>query len=140
MYFVSHGGEGFPELEIVLQGEGVRVDLTAARFISKAGITSRTFKPVPDAPISSFELYLPEGKYSILGANVPAKAKDSFCGQKLQAQTAFTGQNGAAIKQSTKIAITGCPPVRPKAHPKTRLVESQAGRRRREGRFRGVRG
>jgi len=59
VYFVSHGGEAFPSLVVVLQGDGVRVDLTAATFISKAGITSSTFRSIPDVPISSFELYLP---------------------------------------------------------------------------------
>ena len=67
VYFVSHGGEAFPSLIVVLQGDGVRVDLTGATFISKAGITSSTFKTVPDVPVNTFELYLPEGKYSALG-------------------------------------------------------------------------
>ena len=43
-YFVSHGGEAFPDLEIVLQGDGVKIILTGNTFISKAGITlSSTF-------------------------------------------------------------------------------------------------
>jgi hypothetical protein len=114
VYFVSHGGEAFPDLEAILQGDGVRVDLTGATFISKAGITSSTFKSVPDVPISSFELYLPEGRYSALGANLPAKAKGSMCGQSLAMPTAFTGQNGVQIKESTKINVTGCPKTKPK--------------------------
>ena len=65
-YFVSHGGEAFPSLIVVLQGYGVTVDLVGATFISKAGITSSTFKQVPDVPITSFELMLPEG--TVLGA------------------------------------------------------------------------
>ena len=68
-YFVSHGGEAFPSLIIVLQGYGVTVDLVGTTFISKAGITSSTFKTVPDVPVGSFELNLPEGKYSALAAN-----------------------------------------------------------------------
>ena len=63
-YFVSHGGEAFPSLIVVLQGYGVTIDLVGTTFISKAGITSSTFKTVPDAPVGSFELTLPEGKYS----------------------------------------------------------------------------
>ncbi|HWX46181.1 MAG TPA: hypothetical protein VNY52_12770, partial [Solirubrobacteraceae bacterium] len=35
-YFVSHGGEAFPSLVIVLQGYGATVDLVGATFISKA--------------------------------------------------------------------------------------------------------
>jgi hypothetical protein len=103
VYFVSHGGEAFPSLEIVLQGDGVRVDVIASTFISKAGITSSTFKTVPDVPFESFELYLPEGKYSALAAN------GTLCTSKLAMPTAITAQNGAEIHESTPIAVTGCP-------------------------------
>jgi hypothetical protein len=113
-YFVSHGGEAFPSLEIVLQGYGVTVDLVGTTFISKAGITSTTFKTVPDTPFNTFELTLPQGKFSALGANLPAKAKGSFCGQSLKMPTEFVAQNGLVIHQQTPIAVTGC------AKPKTR--------------------
>ena len=106
-YFVSHGGEAFPQLIIVLQGYGVTVDLVGDTFI-KGGVTSSTFNQVPDVPISSFELKLPQGRGSALGANLPARAHGSFCGQHLKMPTEFTGQNGAFIKQSTPIAVTGC--------------------------------
>jgi hypothetical protein len=102
VYFVSHGGEAFPSLVVVLEGGGVRVDLTGSTFISKAGITSSTFKTVPDVPISSFELYLPEGPYSALAAN------GNLCTSKLAMPTTFIAQNGAEIHESTKIAVTGC--------------------------------
>jgi hypothetical protein len=108
-YFVSHGGEAFPSLIVVLQGYGVTVNLVGSTFISKAGITSSTFKQVPDVPITSFELRLPEGPDSALAANLPLSAKGSFCGQKLAMPTAFVGQNGAVIHQSTPIAVDGCP-------------------------------
>jgi hypothetical protein len=107
-YLVSHGGVAFPDLEIVLQGEGIALILDGNTQIKK-GITSSTFKSVPDAPISSFELKFPTGKFSILGTNVPQKSKYSLCGQTLAMPTAITGQNGAVVKQTTKISITGCP-------------------------------
>jgi hypothetical protein len=105
VYFVSHGGEAFPSLIVVLQGDGVRVDLTGTTFISeKTEVTSSTFKTVPDVPVNSFELYLPEGKYSALDAN------GNLCklADKLKMPTEFVAQNGAVIKQSTNIAVTGC--------------------------------
>jgi hypothetical protein len=117
-YFVSHGGEAFPSLIVVLQGDGVTVDLVGTTFISKAGITSSTFKQVPDVPIASFELTLPEGKYSALATNLPAKAKGSFCGQKLTMPTAFTGQNGAVIHESTPVSVTSCPKAKKVKHSK----------------------
>ncbi|HZL05276.1 MAG TPA: hypothetical protein VFE45_07630, partial [Coriobacteriia bacterium] len=55
-YFVSHGGEAFPSLIIVLQGYGATVHLVGTTFISKAGITSSTFKAIPDVPVGTFEL------------------------------------------------------------------------------------
>jgi hypothetical protein len=66
--FVSHGGEAFPSLTMVLQGDNVTIDLVGTTFISKAGVTSTTFKTVPDQPFSSFELALPSGPYSALTA------------------------------------------------------------------------
>jgi len=102
-YFVSNGGEAFPNLDIVLQGDNVTITLVADTFISKAGITSSTFNTVPDAPITSFDLTLPEGKYSALAAN------GNLCKSKLAMLTSFLGQNGAEIHQSTPITVTGCP-------------------------------
>ena len=107
-YLVSHAGLAFPDLELVLQGEGVTLVLDGRTEIRKS-VTSSTFSSVPDAPISSFELKLPTGKYSILGTYLPAKARYDLCGQKLAMPTEITGQNGAVIKQTTKIAIGGCP-------------------------------
>jgi hypothetical protein len=108
-YFVSHGNEAFPQLILVLQGYGITIDLVGDTFISKAGITSSTFAHVPDAPVSSFELTLPQGKFSALAANLPVKDKGNFCGQTLSMPTEFVGQNGAVIHQSTPISVTGCP-------------------------------
>ncbi len=101
-YFVSHGGEAFPSLIVVLQGDGVRVDLTGSTFISPAGITSSTFKTVPDVPVSTFELYLPEGNYSALSANA------NLCTSHLSMPTTFLAQNGTETHQKTKINVTGC--------------------------------
>jgi hypothetical protein len=102
-YFVSHGGQKFPELIIVLSGQGITVDLHGETFISKTGITSSTFHIVPDVPIGVFTLNLPEG------ANSALAAPKSLCGTSLKMPTAFTAQNGATIKQATPITVNGCP-------------------------------
>ena len=88
---------------MVLQGDGVRVDVVGSTFISRAGITSTTIKTAPDVPVNSFEIYLPEGKYSALAAN------GNLCTSSLSMPTAFVAQNGTEIHQTTKIAVTGCP-------------------------------
>jgi hypothetical protein len=115
VYFVSHAGLKFPELVIVLSGYGTTIQLHAETFISKAGITSSTFRTVPDAPVGTFELTLPQGKYSALAA------PGNLCKATLKMPTAFTAQNGATIKQSTPIRVTGCPKKAKKAgrHHKT---------------------
>jgi hypothetical protein len=52
---------------------------------------------------------LPQGSHSVLAANLPVKAKGSLCGVKLLVPTTLTGQNGAVVKQSTRVGVTGCP-------------------------------
>jgi hypothetical protein len=106
-YFVSHGGAKFPELIIVLAGQGITVDLHGETFISKQGITSSTFRQVPDVPIGVFTLNLPEG------ANSALAAPGSLCASTLKMPTAFTAQNGAVVKQSTQISVTGCAKKKP---------------------------
>ncbi len=106
-YLVSHGGAAFPDLEFVLQGEGITLILDGQTAIRK-GVTSSTFNSVPDAPVSSFETVLPQGPHSALTTNLPPKANYSLCTTKLTMPTTLTGQNGAVITQQTKIAIEGC--------------------------------
>jgi hypothetical protein len=111
-YFVSHGGEAFPSLVIVLQGYGVTIDLVGTTFINKAGVTSSTFKTVPDQPVGSFELTFPQGQDSALAAH------GSLCKTKLTMPTEFVAQNGAEIHEATKIAVTGCPQSKKAKHRK----------------------
>jgi len=131
--FVSHGGEAFPSVIVVLQGDNVTIDLVGTTFISHAGITSTTFKTLPDAPFSTFELNLPTGKFSALATNTnickPTKSetvkkqvsvkrhgKSVKVTKKVSEQVAtplvmpteIIGQNGAEIHENTKIAVTGC--------------------------------
>jgi hypothetical protein len=135
--FVSHGGEAFPDLVFLLQGDNVKVVLTGTTQI-KNGITYSRFKTVPDQPISSFELKLPEGPNAVLGAitnlckptktkTVTKKVKKRVHGklvtvkkkvtervsEPLVMPTTITGQNGAVFKQSTKVSVTGCTKAKP---------------------------
>jgi hypothetical protein len=125
-YFVSYGNAKFPELVVVLRGEdGVTVDLHGETFISKQGVTSSTFNTVPDVPVGSFELKLPEGRYSALAAI------GNPCKGKLTMPTEFVAQNGAVVHQTTKIQVTGCPrtkaKVKKKTHHKKAAGHSRAG-------------
>jgi hypothetical protein len=103
---VSHGGLAFPDLVVVLQAEGVTIELTGNTSIKK-NVTTSTFASVPDAPVETFELVLPEGPHSALAAN------GNLCTQKLVMPTEFVAQNNATMYQNTAISVAGCPPSKP---------------------------
>jgi len=100
-YLVSHGGAAFPDLDIVLQGSGVRIILVGNTDIKK-GITTTTFAASPDAPVSSFVLNLPTGPHSALAAF------GDLCVTPLAMPTTIVGQNGRQLKQNTTISVSGC--------------------------------
>jgi hypothetical protein len=152
-YFVSHGNEAFPSLTIVLQGYGVTVQLVGQTFI-KNGITSSTFKATPDVPFNTFELTLPQGPFSALAANgdlckatktttttkrvalkrkghtihVKRKVKHTTSAPLLM-PTSFVAQNGAQLRQNTKITVLGCP----KAKGKVKKKKGKRGGRKTRG-------
>jgi hypothetical protein len=101
-YLVSRGGAAFPDLVAVLRGEGITIDLRGSTQIKK-GITYARFESLPDAPVSSFELTLPQGPDSLLGAY------GSLCKRAQSMPTTIGAQSGAAIRQATRIRVAGCP-------------------------------
>jgi hypothetical protein len=140
-YFVSHGNAKFPELIIVLQGYGVTIHLHGETFISKAGITSSTFRTVPDQPVTSFQLTLPQQSNSALAASTnlcsltrTIKVRKTIVVRRhghvrrivklvkknvhasLNMPTTFIAQNGRTIHQNTHITVTGCSKRRPQSH------------------------
>ena len=154
VYFVSNGGEAFPNLVMVLQGYGVTVQLVGDTLI-KNGVTSTTFNAIPDNPVTSFEINLPEGPYSALAANgnlckptvsktVKKKVKVRVNGRirtvtrKVKEQVAallqmpndYVAQNGATYKYTAPITVTECPKAH-KAKHKASPSSSRRGRSRR---------
>jgi hypothetical protein len=101
-YLVSHGGEAFPDLDIVLEGDGVTVILTGNTKITK-GVTSSTFATIPDVPVSSFVLTLPTQENSALTFD------GSLCSKALTVPTTIDAQSGAQLVQKTKLSVTSCP-------------------------------
>ncbi|HEY3759189.1 MAG TPA: hypothetical protein VGL37_05470 [Solirubrobacteraceae bacterium] len=102
-YLVSHGGEAFPDLDLILRGDGVQVVLVGHTHISTTGITTSTFETLPDVPISSAAIDLPVGPQSVLSAN------GSLCNSKLTAPTTLIAQSGTKLTQQTTIAVRNCP-------------------------------
>lgn len=113
------------------------MQLAGSTFIRNA-ITSTTFKTTPDVPFTSFQLTLPQGRYSALTANVnlcatrlvavkkrvtvhrhgrtihPLRAVKQRVPATLAMPTELVAQNGLQIHQRTRITVTGCP--KPRSH------------------------
>jgi hypothetical protein len=104
-YLVSYGNAKFPEVVFVMQGYGVTVEAHGETFIHKNGITSVTFPNVPEAPIPSFELHLPQGPGSILSTD------GKLCGEDLRMATTIVAYNGLTVSEKPRIAVPGCPPT-----------------------------
>jgi hypothetical protein len=98
---VSHGGQAFPDLDLVLETEGVRVILVGNTKITKS-ITTTNFATLPDVPVSSITVNLPIGGHSALSGN------GNLCANPLAMPTTITGQNGFVVKQNTKMRVLGC--------------------------------
>jgi hypothetical protein len=110
-YLVSHGNAAFPDVEFVLQGEGVTIILDGKTDIKK-GVTYSRFESSPDAPFTSFETNLPAGPHSALTINTEEGKNYEICSKKVTLPTVLTGQNGVVINQTNKVAITGCGAVK----------------------------
>jgi hypothetical protein len=110
-YLVSHGNAAFPDVEFVLQGEGIKLILDGKTQI-KHGITYSKFESAPDAPFTTFETVLPAGLHSALTANVAERKHYDLCGETLEMPTTITAQDGDVIEHETRITIGGCGAVR----------------------------
>jgi hypothetical protein len=99
---VSHASAAFPDLDLVMEANGVRTILVGNTDIKK-GITTTTFASPPDVPVSSITVNLPLGAHSALAAN------GNLCANSLVMPTTITSQSGAApVVQNTKIAVAEC--------------------------------
>ncbi len=106
-YLVSYGNVKFPDVEFVLQGEGIVLVLDGHTDI-KAGVTYSKFETAPDAPFTSFETTLPAGPHGILTGYAGEKEPYELCATKLAMPTTITAQDGAVIEQDTAVTATGC--------------------------------
>jgi len=119
-----------------------------------AAATSAWWGVSSDQPVTSFVLTLPEGKYSALAANgnlcsatktvtvkkkvtvrVKGRQKTETRNVKttqpasLAMPTAFVGQNGAEIHQSTPISVTGCAKAKKAKEPAKKPKHTKHGKK-----------
>jgi hypothetical protein len=108
-YLVSHAAAAFPDIEFVLQSEGVTIILDGKTDI-KNKITYSDFETAPDAPFTTFETIFPAGPHSALTADIPEREFYNLCHQpRITMPTTIVAQNNAQIHQNTTIELTGCP-------------------------------
>ena len=107
VYLVAGGAAGFPDLNALLSGAGVHINLVGSITI-KGTRTTSTFGGIPDVPISSFDLTFPQGPHSALTGS-------KLCGAKLLMPTTFTAHDGAEVKRVVHVKATGCPAAKKKA-------------------------
>jgi hypothetical protein len=100
-YLVARGGANFPDLDLILEDDGVRVVLVGNTAI-RNGVTTSTFASIPDVPVTSFELTLPAGPHSALSSF------GNLCAKPLIMPTTITAQSGKQLKQNTRISVLGC--------------------------------
>jgi hypothetical protein len=108
IYLVAHGGSTLPSLVLLLQGDGVQAELTGSLAINRKGSISAAFRTLPDAPIDAFQLNMPRGPHSILGAST------NPCAGRLGLPYRLTSQNGKQINATARVAVSGCPRHRSK--------------------------
>jgi hypothetical protein len=152
--FVTHGRDQVPAPSVILQGDGVTLILQGSTAINTHGVATVAFNSIPDVPLQSLELYLPQGAHSLVTANtdlcaltrtvlVTRRLKVREHGRTvrrservrkrlpatLRMPTELAGQNGAVIHGTTPVTVSGCPSNK-RAASSRRLQASRAQTRR----------
>lgn len=111
VYLVAHGHNALPAPTVVLEGEGVSLQLSGSTTIEHDGATAISFESLPDLPLRSFELYLPRGRHSVLaaGSDLCAAARQGHPAGRLSLPVELVAQNGIVLHRAPGLAVLGCP-------------------------------
>ena len=101
-FLVGHNAR-LPTLEVQLNGSGVNIGLSSTIKFGKG--YSSTFPAIPDVPVSSFTINLPQGVNSLLGIS------GSVCQKPISMPTNYTAQNGRTLYQTVRIKVEDCPVI-----------------------------
>jgi hypothetical protein len=125
IYLVAQGSNTLPSLVMLLQSEGIVVKLEGMLNVSRNDVISATFTELPDVPVSSFDLQLPRGPYSMLGAI------SSLCSKRMSLPYIVTDQSGAKLRGTAAIAVRGCSSRKAKVKAKQARLSGLSARERR---------
>lgn len=103
VYLVAHGGTARPSLVLLLEGEGIDLRLEGELRISRTGSIKTVFADLPEVPMNSFDIALPSGPDSILGA------VSNPCQRPFMLPYELVDNDGATIQRKAHIAVIGCP-------------------------------
>ena len=142
VYMVSHGHDILPSPIIVLQGDGITLELTGKTTIGKSGTSRVEFSNTPDIPLEKIEILLPAGPNSLLAANTSLCAPGKLVAvrrsirkrihgrsllrpvtvrERLAATLALpielAAHNGDVVHLTTQVTVTGCTPDQLRVHP-----------------------
>jgi hypothetical protein len=102
IYLIFSGRRSFPNLAMLLHGQGLSIELNGVVKIGKKGVISTDFTGLPDAPIKRFTFDLQSGPGSILGA-LP-----NLCSQLPTLHDVFVAHNGARVAEVRHIPVQNC--------------------------------
>ena len=110
-YLVSHGNAAFPDVEFVLQGEGIKLVLGRQDADQEPDHLLQV-RIHPRRAVHDLRNGAARRPHGVLTPNVAEKKHFDLCGETLLMPTTIVAQNGATIQQNTKIAIEGCAAVK----------------------------
>jgi hypothetical protein len=95
--FLRSSEHQLPDLVVALHNSQVDFDLIGRVDSVKGGGLRNTFETAPDAPVSSFDLYMQGGKKGLFVNST------NLCSKTYRAKSLFTGQNGKAFSSKPKL-------------------------------------
>jgi len=101
-WLVGHNAR-LPTLEVRLNGSGV--ELRQSAIIKYGTGYASTFGQVPDVPVSSFRINVPQGAHALLGI------AGSICNKRYSMPVNYTGQDGRVRVQIVRLKVDDCPVI-----------------------------
>ena len=99
-WLVGHNAR-LPSLEVRLRGSGV--ELRQSAIVKYGTGYASTFGQVPDVPVTSFHLRVPQGPHALLGI------AGSICNRRYSMPVTYTGQDGRVRVQIVRLKVEDCP-------------------------------